>query len=342
MELEIIKTQTTWNDAAASLNNNFGKVKLAIAQSEAGGGGITEESDPIFKASPAAKITDSDIDRWNAGGSGGGGIAEESDPIFKASPAAKITDSDIDRWNAGGSGGSDIVVDSEMSDTSTNPVQNKVIKEYVDLHPQYEVIEEVEVPDLPEGSGGSQGSIDLTGYATEQWVEGKGYATESWVNEQKYATEQWVSNQGFVDKAYVGSQINAYSSNTYALIAALEERIAAIEKMLEGVDGGSGCYFIPTGVTYADNAITVSYDRVGVMTEALNVKTKAKIGESIATKESTVSSSLANLVTIFTIGINGDIATMLLPSQEYTVEITVETSDSNGTTTKQGTFTFTT
>lgn len=78
------------------------------------------------------------------------------------------------------------------------------------------------------------------------------------------------------------------------------------------------------------------------MTDALNVKTKAKIGESIATKESTVSSSLANLVTIFTIGINGDIATMLLPSQEYTVEITVETSDSNGTTTKSGTFTFTT
>lgn len=285
MELDIIKTDTTWNDAAASLNNNFSKVKLAIAQSEAGGGGIAEESDPIFKASPAAKITDSDIDRWNAGGSGGG---------------------------------SDIVVDSEMSDTSTNPVQNKVIKEYVDLHPQYERIEgEIGMPDLPEGS---QGSVDLTGYATEEWV----------------------INQGYVDKAYVGSQINAYSSNTYALIAALEERIAAIEKMLEGVDGGSGCYFIPAGVTYADNAISVSYDMVGVMLEALNVKTKAKIGESIATKESTVSSSLANLVTIFTIGINGDIATMLLPSQEYTVEITVETSDSNGTTTKSGTFTFTT
>lgn len=32
----------------------------------------------------------------------------------------------------GGSGESDIVVDSKMSDVSTNPVQNKVIKEYVD------------------------------------------------------------------------------------------------------------------------------------------------------------------------------------------------------------------
>ena len=233
--------------------------------------------------------------------------------------------------NAVAIGGGAITLDTEMSDTSENAVQNKVIKEYVDRHPQYEVIEEIEVPDLPENPDDSQGSVDLTGYATEEWVEAKGYATE-----------EWVSNQGFVDKAYVGSQINAYSSNTYALIAALEERIAALEKMLEGVDGESGCYFIPVGVTYADNAISVSYDRVGVMPESLNVKTKAKIGESIATKESTVSSSLANLVTMFTIGINGDIATMLLPSQEYTVEITVETSDGNGTTTKSGTFTFTT
>lgn len=63
MELEIIKTQTTWNDAAASLNNNFSKVKQAIAM---------------------------------GGGSGSG------------------------------------IVDSEMSDTSTNPVQNKVVKKYID------------------------------------------------------------------------------------------------------------------------------------------------------------------------------------------------------------------
>jgi hypothetical protein len=262
MELDIIKTDTTWNDAAASLNNNFGKVKQAIAM---------------------------------GGGSGSG------------------------------------IVDTEMSDTSENAVQNKVIKEYVDKHPQYEVIEEVEVPDLPDNPEGSQGSVDLTGYATEEWVEKKGYATEEWVN-----------NQNLADKAYVGSQINAYSSNTYALIAALEERVKALEALLEGAEGTSGCYFVPTGVTFSNNAISVSYDRVGVMPESLNVKTKAKIGESIATKESTVSPSLANLVTMFTIGINGDIATMLLPSQEYTVEITVETSDGNGTTTKSGTFTFTT
>ena len=235
-----------------------------------------------------------------------------------------------------GGGGSDIVVDASMSDTSTNPVQNKVIKAYVDKHPQYEVIEDIEVPDLPEGP---QGSVDLTGYATEQWVENKGYATRSWVNGRNFATEQWVGNQGFVDKAYVGSQINAYSSNTYALIAALEERITALEKMLEGVDGASGCYFIPTGVTFADDIVSVSYDRVGVMVEPLTVKTIAKITGSIpCAKESTVSSSLANLVTMFN---ENDLSIVYVPGNQYTIEITVVTSDSNGTTTKKESFTFT-
>lgn len=255
MELDIIKTDTTWNDAAASLNNNFSKVKQAIAM-------------------------------------------------------------------GGGSG----IVDSEMSDTSENVVQNKVIKEYVDLHPQYEIIEETEVPDLPQGS---QGSVDLTGYATEEWVEKKGYATEEWVN-----------NQNLADKAYVGSQINAYSANTYALIAALEERIAALEKMLEGTDGESGCYFVPTGVIFGDGVLSVTYDRVGVMVESLNVKTTAKISGSIpCTKESTVSSSLANLVTMFN---EDDLGIVFETDKEYSAEITVVTSDSNGSTTKKQTFTFTT
>lgn len=38
-----------------------------------GGGGITNESDPVFGASPAAGITAEDIARWNAGSSGGSG-----------------------------------------------------------------------------------------------------------------------------------------------------------------------------------------------------------------------------------------------------------------------------
>ena len=68
MELDIIKTDTTWNDAAASLNNNFSKVKMGIIQ----------------------------------------GIPVVNTPV-----------------------------DEEMSDTSTNAVQNKVVKKYIDDYDVY-------------------------------------------------------------------------------------------------------------------------------------------------------------------------------------------------------------
>lgn len=47
-----------------------------------------------------------------------------------------------------GGGSSNIIVDDSVSDTSTNPVANKVIKEYVDLHSQYERVDEIDAPDL--------------------------------------------------------------------------------------------------------------------------------------------------------------------------------------------------
>lgn len=43
MELDIIKTNTTWNDAAGSINNNFLKIKQAITALEVGGGGLDED-----------------------------------------------------------------------------------------------------------------------------------------------------------------------------------------------------------------------------------------------------------------------------------------------------------
>ncbi len=45
------------------------------------------------------------------------------------------------------------------------------------------------------GSGG--GNVDLTGYATEEWVNNQGYSTQSWVQEQNYATESYVNNFDF-------------------------------------------------------------------------------------------------------------------------------------------------
>ena len=52
---------------------------------------------------------------------------------------------------SGGGEGPDIIVDASMSDTSTNPVQNKVIKAYVDRLPQYDIIGDGDNPDQPEG-----------------------------------------------------------------------------------------------------------------------------------------------------------------------------------------------
>lgn len=43
MELDNIKLQTTWNDAAGSINNNFSKIKQAIAALVVEGGGLDEE-----------------------------------------------------------------------------------------------------------------------------------------------------------------------------------------------------------------------------------------------------------------------------------------------------------
>lgn len=51
----------------------------------------------------------------------------------------------------GGGEGPGIIVDASMSDTSTNPVQNKVIKAYVDRLPQYDIISDGDDPDLPDG-----------------------------------------------------------------------------------------------------------------------------------------------------------------------------------------------
>lgn len=64
-------------------------------------------------------------------------------------------------------------------------------------------------------SGGSGGSVDLTGYATETWVRNQyyltehqslaGYATQQWVNAQgfakdtsAFATKSWVQDQGYL------------------------------------------------------------------------------------------------------------------------------------------------
>ena len=68
-----------------------------------------------------------------------------------------------------GSGAPSITVDAKLSETSTNPVQNKtiteelkLIKEEIDAKVDYEVVEEIVTP---------EGNLDLSGYATTKWVQ---------------------------------------------------------------------------------------------------------------------------------------------------------------------------
>lgn len=52
----------------------------------------------------------------NIGGGSSGGITKETDPIFKASPAAKITNEDIEKWNSGTGGD---IPDIDVTDFKT-------------------------------------------------------------------------------------------------------------------------------------------------------------------------------------------------------------------------------
>ncbi len=66
---------------------------------------LTEETDPLFDASPAAVIESSDIDNWDEAHGWGNHaeanyLAEEADPQFTASVVSDITQEDIESWDA--------------------------------------------------------------------------------------------------------------------------------------------------------------------------------------------------------------------------------------------------
>ncbi|MCO5252179.1 MAG: hypothetical protein M9949_12290 [Candidatus Kapabacteria bacterium] len=91
-------------------------------------GSITE-SDPLFTASPASGILNTDITNWNAAYSWGDHSTEgylksftEMDPLFSASPAAGILNTDILNWNTAHSWGDHSTEGYLKSFTETDPV----------------------------------------------------------------------------------------------------------------------------------------------------------------------------------------------------------------------------
>ena len=87
--------------------------------------GLTEETDPVFEASPAADIETEDIANWDEAYSWGdhaeeGYLTEETDPVFEASPAAGIETADITNWDEAHSWGDH--AEEEYLTEETDPV----------------------------------------------------------------------------------------------------------------------------------------------------------------------------------------------------------------------------
>ena len=151
-------------------------------------------------------------------------------PQFRTINGQKITGDTTNIVIEGGGGGETITVDSELSTTSTNPLQNKAITNALN--------NKANLSDIP----------SLDGYATENWVLNKkyltqhqdlsdyakktdipslnGYATENWVNGQNfakktdipsltgYATQTWVNGQNFAKKTDIPS-LTGYATQTW-------------------------------------------------------------------------------------------------------------------------------
>lgn len=68
MELDNIKLQTTWNDAAGSLNNNFAKLRQAIALGSLGNAvmldtELSDESENAVQNKAIKRYIDEEIDK---------------------------------------------------------------------------------------------------------------------------------------------------------------------------------------------------------------------------------------------------------------------------------------
>ena len=109
MKLDILKTQTTWNDASASINDNFEKVRLALQNGGGGGGSIavdkemSDTSENAVSNKTIKKYVDDEVEDAKM-------YSEEMANNAEAA-AKKYTDEKIK--NSGGGGASIPVVSSE-------------------------------------------------------------------------------------------------------------------------------------------------------------------------------------------------------------------------------------
>ena len=115
-----------------------------------------------------------------------------------------------------GGGGSDIVVDSAMSASSENPVQNRVVKKYVDdkhnelafLKGMFYWADEAHTVIGTKYPFFSESTLTAGGKKTEEDSEGSGITitdVADYLEQQGYATEQWVINKDYATNSALKS-----------------------------------------------------------------------------------------------------------------------------------------
>ena len=147
-----------------------------------GGGGITEETDPIFKRSAAYGITSSDIDKWNNNTGGGSSFSGDYNDLTNK---PDIPDSTSDLVNDSGfitAIPEEYVTESELSN-----------KGYLTSIPdEYKTKSENDALYQPKGNYLT--SIPEE-YVTEEELNNKGYLTQVPSN---YITEEELDSKGFI------------------------------------------------------------------------------------------------------------------------------------------------
>lgn len=227
LELDIIKTDTTWNDAAGSINNNFSKVKLAVAQGGGSGPIDTEMSDTSERA-VQNKVIKAYADKH-----------PEYSVIGEETDAPDFIDNTI-------------VLDDFMSDESENGVQNKVIKGYVDKHDnelneKYKQLEHLKDMFYWEDENRTIIGTKFP-FFSEQSVTAAGKKDDSsdmpvldearleeYLTENEYVTQSTLDEIGYASTDELGAietRVDKLEKND----AALEERVEDLER--NGTGGG--------------------------------------------------------------------------------------------------------
>ena len=105
--------------------------------------------------------------------------------------------------------------------------------------------------------------------------------------------------------------------------------------------GAARVYFEPTGVTYKDPFLTVDYSQVGTTDETVTVEVTVRVsgGAYSATKSSSVGPGGFMILPAFQASEFG--LASFIGGGEYTVQVSIKTTDSQGSTIKLGSYTFT-